>query len=160
VAPVAIANGVLRACAGAALAVSGVVMFAQVIARYAFDAPFYWAEELATLLFSWVIFLGAAAVQRDDSHLSVDSVRAYAGPRVGWLLDLLRRLVIIACCAVLVWQGIALSERTWPIMYPAMDVTRSLLYMSVPIGALFSLVFAVRAIVLREPPARGVPLDD
>ena len=28
-------------------------------ARYVFDAPFAWAEEFATLLFSWIIFLGA-----------------------------------------------------------------------------------------------------
>ena len=78
--PLALADGVLRAAAGLALALSGSAMFAQVIARYVFNAPFAWAEEFATLLFSWTIFLGAAVVQRTDSHLSVDTLRARVGP--------------------------------------------------------------------------------
>ena len=77
---VLLADRVLRTAAGVALALSGSAMFAQVIARYVFDAPFAWAEEFATLLFSWIIFLGAAAVQRTDSHLSVDTLRARLGP--------------------------------------------------------------------------------
>ncbi|MEP7275936.1 MAG: TRAP transporter small permease [Betaproteobacteria bacterium] len=156
---VAAADRILRGAAGLALALSGGAMFAQVIARYVFDAPFAWAEEFATLLFSWIIFLGAAAVQRTDSHLSVDTLRARAGPRGQAALDVFRRLVIIACSAVLLWQGVALSVKMWPLQYPAMDVTRSLLYLTTPVGAVFTILFAIWLLRTREPPGGGMAMD-
>jgi TRAP-type transport system small permease protein len=151
---IALADRLLRAAAALALAFAGVAMFVQVIARYVFDAPFSWAEELATLLFSWIIFLGAAAVQRTDSHLSVDTLRALLGPTGRTTLDIIRRLVIVVCSGVLLWEGIALSIRMWSLQYPAMEVTRSLLYMTVPVSAAFIILFAVRLLWTREPPAQ------
>ena len=151
---VALADRVLRTAAALALACAGIALFAQVIARYVFNAPFSWAEEFATLLFSWIIFLGAAAVQRTDSHLSVDALRTLVGPAGQMTLDVIRRLVIILCSGVLLWQGIVLSMRMWPLQYPAMEVTRSLLYMTVPVGAAFTILFAVRSLWKREPPAQ------
>ena len=150
---VAAVDAVLRTAAGAALAVAGIIMFVQVVARYGFDAPLPWPEELATLLFSWLIFLGAATVQRTDSHLSVDTLRQMSGPVVQAWLDAVRRLVIIVCSAVLLWQGIALSAKMWPLQYPAMEVTRSLLYLSVTVGAAFTIVFALHSLLTRAPPA-------
>jgi TRAP-type C4-dicarboxylate transport system permease small subunit len=118
----------------------------QVVARFVFAAPYSWAEELAVLLFAWITFLGAAAVQRDDSHLSIDTLRSQLSPRGARTLDVVRRLAIVACCAVLIWQGVALSMRMWPLEFPAMGVSRSLLYLSVPVGFAFSLVFALRSL--------------
>lgn len=154
---VLLADRVLRTAAGVALALSGSAMFAQVIARYGFDAPFAWAEEFATLLFSWIIFLGGAAVQRSDSHLSVDTLRARLRPPGKAWLDLVRRLIIIACSLVLFWQGIALSLRMWPLQYPAMEVSRSLLYLTAPVGAAFTILFTIYLIWRREPLGQDAP---
>jgi len=156
---VPLADGVLRFAAAVALALAGSAMFVQVIARYVFNAPLAWAEEFATLLFSWIIFLGAAAVQRTDSHLSVDTLRGRLGPRAQASLDLLRRLVIIACSLVLLWQGIVLSLKMAPLMYPAMEVSRALLYLTVPVGAVFTILFALNSIWTREPPGQDVAMD-
>ena len=104
-----------------------------------------------------LIFLGAAALQADDSHLSIDTMRHYSPPAMQRLLDLFRRFVIAACSALLVYQGIALSARMWPLEFPAMGVTRSLLYLSVPIGFAFTLLFALRGAVRREPPGAVEP---
>jgi TRAP-type C4-dicarboxylate transport system permease small subunit len=142
----------VRFGAGAALAAASLVMLLQVSARFVFSAPFSWPEELATLLFAWITFLGAAAVQRDDSHLSIDTLRTHVSPPARRRLDALRRVVIAACCAVLVYQGIALSLRMWPLEFPALGVTRSLLYLSVPVGLACALVFALRSLRTGEPP--------
>jgi TRAP-type C4-dicarboxylate transport system permease small subunit len=157
--PLALADGVLRVAASLALALSGCAMFAQVIARYVFNAPFAWAEEFATLMFSWIIFLGAAAVQRTDSHLSVDTLRARAGTSAKTVLDVFRRLIIIVCSIVLLWQGVSLSLKMWSLQYPAMEVSRAFLYLTVPVGAVFTILFAVRSMWRREPPGAGLPIE-
>lgn len=130
--------------AGCALAAASLAMLAQIVARFVFSSPIVWAEEFAVLLFAWIIFLGAAAVQADDSHLSIDLLRAAAGPAGRRLLDGLRRIVILATSAILVYQGVALSMRMWALEFPAMGVSRSLLYLSVPVGFGLSLLLALR----------------
>jgi TRAP-type C4-dicarboxylate transport system permease small subunit len=142
----------VRLAAGTALAASSAAMFAQVIARFVFSAPFVWAEEFAVLMFAWITLVGAAAVQADDSHLSIDTLRTQLPPHGRRWLDALRRVTIAACCLVLIWQGIALSARMWTLEFPAMGVSRSLLYLSVPVGFAFSLWFALRTLVRRVPP--------
>ena len=69
--------------AGTALALAGVAMFAQVIARFVFNAPFIWAEEFATLLFAWITSSARRRVQGDDSHLSIDTLRSSPAARRG-----------------------------------------------------------------------------
>ena len=118
-----------------------------------FASPFSWAEELAVLLFAWITFIGAAAVQRNDSHLSIDTLRGRLPLRGQRALDVFRRVVIAACCVLLIYEGTALSVRMWPLEFPAMEVTRSLLYLSVPVGCAFSLLFVLWSLRTREPPA-------
>jgi TRAP-type C4-dicarboxylate transport system permease small subunit len=130
--------------AGCALAASSLAMLAQIVARFVFSSPFVWAEEFAVLMFAWVTFLGAAAVQADDSHLSIDLIRVRAGLRARRILDGLRRTVIVAIAAVLVYQGITLSVKMWMLAFPAMGISRAWLYLSVPVGLGLSLLLALR----------------
>ncbi len=130
--------------AGCALAAASLAMLAQIAARFFLSSPFIWAEEFAVLLFAWITFLGAAAVQADDSHLSIDVLSTRAGRRSRRLFDGLRRAAIIAIGAVLVYQGISLSRTMWPLEFPAMGVSRAWLYLSVPVGFGLSLLLAMR----------------
>lgn len=144
----------LEVVVAAITAVMAAAIFAQVVLRYVFDAPLAWAEESAVLLFAWLIFLGAALVQASDSHLSIDMLRAVAGPRLALALDLLRLAVVAGCSAVLIYQGARLTQRTWVLLYPAMEVSRGLLYLSVVVGAACGLAFVAGLVAtrLREPP--------
>ena len=130
--------------AGCALAAASLAMLAQIIARFLFSSPFIWAEEFAVLLFAWITFLGAAAVQADDSHLSIDVLSARAGPLGRRLFDGLRLAAIIAISAVLVYQSIALSRTMWLLAFPAMGISRGWLYISVSVGFGLSLLLALR----------------
>ncbi len=130
--------------AGCALAVASLVMLAQIAARFFLSAPFIWAEEFAVLLFAWITFLGAAAVQADDSHLSIDLLSTRASPRGKRVFDGLRRGAIVAIAAVLIYQGIVLSKTMWALEFPAMGISRAWLYISVPVGLGLSLLLVLR----------------
>lgn len=132
-----------------AMAAMSLAMLAQVFFRYVLAAPISWAEEFAVLLFAWLTFLGAAFVQRDDSHLSIDSLRRLAGPRLGLALDLFRLAVIGLGSLVLIWQGIELTARTLPLLYPAMGISRAWLYGSVPACFAVGLVFLLADLASR-----------
>ena len=136
-------DGIVWWCLAGVMAAMSLAMLVQVLCRVLLGTAIIWAEEFAVLLFAWSIFLGAAYAQKDDSHLSIDTVRLLAGPRLRLALAILRVSVIAACSAVAIWQGIDLTRRALPLMYPAMDITRSFLYASVPVGFALGLVYLV-----------------
>src|SRR3569833_3316251 len=59
-----------------ALAVMVVLIFGNVVLRYAFNSGFAWAEELSRLMFVWLIFLGAILALRRHAHLGVEILQA------------------------------------------------------------------------------------
>jgi TRAP-type C4-dicarboxylate transport system permease small subunit len=146
----AILRRVVEVLLALGMAVASLTMLAQVFLRYVMAAPISWAEEFTVLLFAWLIFLGAAYVQGTDSHLAVDSLRRVFPSRAVLFLDAFRLAMIVGCSAVLIWQGIALTQRTWILLYPAMEISRGFLYLSVPVCFTIGLLFLCFDLVARR----------
>ena len=131
------------------VAISGLVLLLQVGLRYLVSSPLPWPEELATLAFAWMVFLGAARAQRDRSHLAIDLVRRRLSPTGAGRLDLFIAGLVTLVGVVLIWQGLYLAWRTWPLAYPAMGISRAWLYLAVPAG--FALALLATATGARRP---------
>jgi TRAP-type C4-dicarboxylate transport system permease small subunit len=142
---------VLAALVALAVAIMSLAILLQVFCRYVLNAPLTWPEELAVLLFAWMIFLGAALVQGSDSHIAIDTLRRRAGARVGRALDLARHAAIGFCAVVLIWQGIGLAGRTVQLTYPAMGISRAFLYGAVPVCFALLLLNVVRSAIAPAP---------
>jgi TRAP-type C4-dicarboxylate transport system permease small subunit len=56
------------------LAVMVVLVFGNVVLRYAFNLGITVSEELSRWLFVWLTFAGAVLALRDHAHLGMDSV--------------------------------------------------------------------------------------
>lgn len=59
-----------------ALTLIVVLIFSNVVGRYALGTSFAGAEELSRLLFVWLVFLGAILTLRRRAHLGVELVQA------------------------------------------------------------------------------------
>lgn len=55
-----------------ALAIMVVLVFGNVVLRYAFSTGIAWAEEISRLMFVWMIFLGAILALRQHAHIGVE----------------------------------------------------------------------------------------
>lgn len=77
----ALADRVLRAytraldvLAGLCLAIMVVLVFGNVVLRYAFNSGITVSEELSRWLFVWLTFMGAVVALREHGHLGVDAL--------------------------------------------------------------------------------------
>ena len=61
---------VMAAC----LAVMVVLVFGNVVMRYAFNSGITLSEELSRWLFVWVTFLGAIVAMKEGAHLGSDTI--------------------------------------------------------------------------------------
>ena len=62
------------------------VLLTGVIARFVFNHPLTWSDELASIMFLWLAMLGAAIAQRRSQHMRMT---ALVGMFSGWLRGLL-----------------------------------------------------------------------
>jgi TRAP-type C4-dicarboxylate transport system permease small subunit len=63
------------------LAIMVVLVFGNVVLRYAFNSGITVSEEVSRWLFVWVTFMGAIVALRHRAHLGTDFVVARLGPR-------------------------------------------------------------------------------
>ncbi|MGV3682610.1 MAG: TRAP transporter small permease [Acidovorax sp.] len=67
---------VLDVLSGACLAVMVVLVFGNVVARYAFNSGITVSEELSRWLFVWLTFMGSVVALRERGHLGTDMLVA------------------------------------------------------------------------------------
>ncbi len=73
-----------------------VVTFANVIARYVFNANILWALETTVFLFAWLILIGASYCVKVQAHLGVDVVLNMVSPGMRKVLA----MISVAACLV------------------------------------------------------------
>lgn len=119
---------------GLILALMATLVIYQVIARYAFNQPPSWTEEMARFLQVWLVMLAAPVCLRRGMHLAVD----YVGPRLGAPgRRLLRGAVyglVAAFSAVLTVYGIRLLSIAALQTSPALGISMLWPYLAVPVG--------------------------
>ena len=132
----------LEEIAGAALLVAMCVVAAvQVVGRYLLASPPAWTEEMATLLFAWLVFVGASLALKRNEHFALDVVVetpawGIAANRAGLRAD----LMVLVFCALLIGYGVRLSLVSWNVQTAVLEIPRTWLYAAVPFGGVLMLL--------------------
>jgi TRAP-type C4-dicarboxylate transport system permease small subunit len=82
----------------------------QIFARYLFNAPFIWPEEIARLLLVWMTFLGAAALTRRGADIAVDTFVLLMPTRFRRFFLFARDLIMICLFGFVAFQGFELAK--------------------------------------------------
>lgn len=112
----------------ACLAVMAVLVFGNVVLRYAFNSGIAVSEELSRLLFVWLIFLGAILASVQRAHIGFDGLverLPLAGRKV--LVVLTGALMLWACGMFLV-GGWAQTRINLENAYPVLGISYGWLY--------------------------------
>ena len=123
------------------LAVMVVMVFGNVVLRYAFNSGIIASEEVSRWLFLWVTFLGAILALKEHGHLGTDA--------------LISRLPVLGKRICLVLGHLLMLYATWLVFSGALAQVRINLHVEAPVtGASMAfvygtgVVFAVFAAVL------------
>jgi TRAP-type transport system small permease protein len=95
---------VLSYLIAAALALMVVLVFGNVVMRYAFNSGFSVSEELSRWLFVWLTFLGAVVALKDNGHLGTDMLVGRLGP-AGKKVCMGVSLLLMLFCLWLLFKG-------------------------------------------------------
>ena len=127
-----------RFVATVAAGIMVVVVTAQVVMRYGFNASFDWADEVSRLAFVTTIFVAIPLGIRDGTHVGIDLF-------VNRLPARSRRVVIRATTAlagvmllIVTKATVDVAAATWSERMGALNVTSSVFFLPVIVGVLHS----------------------
>ncbi|GAD55341.1 TRAP transporter small permease [Limimaricola cinnabarinus] len=122
--------------------VATLVAILQVIARYVFNNSLFWSEELILYSLITMSFLTMGMGVRYASHISVEAVYAFAGPRTGKVLQIGAACLGLVFAAVLVWYGgkLVLNTSRMGQLSPAMRIPVGYIYAVIPTAGVFMML--------------------
>jgi C4-dicarboxylate transporter DctQ subunit len=129
------------------LMVMTMVIFYQVILRYVFHHANIWAEELARYSFIWVVCLGSASALRHFNHIRIDFLVNFFPKTVQKWIRFVNYILIMGFLVTLIYYGIQLAQKTAGHPSPGLGISTGFMYMSVPVGCILMLIFALEIIV-------------
>ena len=129
----------------AALSIMVVLVFGNVVLRYAFNSGITMSEEVSRWLFVWLTFLGAIVALKEHGHLGSDMLVSRL-PRGGKKFCLVVGQVLMLYVNWLVFRG-ALDQAiiNWDVQAPVTGASMAIFYGS---GVVFSVSAA--ALLLRD----------
>lgn len=124
-----------------------VLMTGNVFFRF---VPIYsmgWYDEIVELLFAWLVFIGAAALWRENTHFRVEWFYAKFENRfAGYIIGLLIESLSLFFLVIMTLQGlrITLLANDWT---PILKFPKRLQYVDIPIAGSLMIIYSLRNII-------------
>jgi TRAP-type transport system small permease protein len=132
-------------------------VFLGVFSRYVLVRTFTWYDEIARLLFVWIVFLGAAVGVKRNAHFRLHLVVDRFPPALRRATAIFGTLAVMGFGWILIQQGWKLVELGQFQQTPVMGLSKQYIYASVPVGGVLVILFSLPQLwrALRGPAAVG-----
>ena len=118
----------LEVSIAACLALMAVLVFGNVVLRYAFDSGIAMSEELSRLLFVWLIFLGAILASVQHVHIGFDALAGRLPLAARKALVLATGALMMAACVMFLVGGWKQTRINLGNSYPVLGISYAWLY--------------------------------
>ena len=118
------------------LALMVLMVFSNVVMRYAFNSGIAISEELSRWLFLWLIFLGASIAVHEQCHMGSDMVMDLLPPKVQRAAVVLGQLLMLWTTWLLLKGSWAQTMINWEVLAPVSEYSMAWVYAT---GIVFSM---------------------
>ena len=141
-------NKALELLAGLSMAVMVILTTYQVIARYIFNSPSTWSEELVGYLFGWSTLFGATIVSGERGHMNIPVLVDRFNPTMRKAFHIFAEVIaFIFSAAILVFGGFQVSKLAMGQQTSALGVAVGVFYWVMPVCGVIILVYSVLNII-------------
>lgn len=131
---------VLKWVTGIAFLLLFVLTIVNIALRYIAGIAWIWLPDFLTLLFVWVVFIGATVTYSRRGHLVVDFFVNRMQTTRRKVLNLIIRLSMSAFLTVLVIKGVKIAMVRMSIPFPMWDLPSGYAYLALPVSAFLMLL--------------------
>ena len=137
--------GLASCCVGASL----LLLTAQILSRHLRMNVLAPPDEIITLLFAWMVFIGAALLVRNNFHLRVELVDLFLQKRtfLQLLYSIVVSLVILFFLFVMTSSGIKLFINSGTRTSPMLQLPQRLWYVVLPLSGVLMILYTITRLV-------------
>jgi len=121
------------------------ILLGGVVARYVFDNPLVWSDEVASILFLWLSMLGAVCALRRGEHMRMTGLVSRVSPRVRAFLEALSVTAQLAFLVLILPHAWHYAEEEGFVVTAALEISNSWRASALPAG----IVLMISAAALR-----------
>ena len=117
------------------LAVMVVLVFGNVVLRYAFNSGIVFSEEVSRFVFMWLTLIGALVVMKDKAHLGMSSLVDRLGETGQRICRFASDALVLGCCLLLAhgaWKQVVIGMDN---RAPVTDLPLGLVYLCLLISS-------------------------
>src|ERR1700722_9111773 len=100
-----------------------IVLFTGVSARYLFQKPIIWSDELAGILFLWLAMLGAVNAFQRAEHMRMTAIIGMVSPRTRAFFEVLAVAVPLVFLALVLQPACDFASDEAVVSTPALDIS-------------------------------------
>ncbi|WP_400162048.1 TRAP transporter small permease [Brevibacillus sp. TJ4] len=143
----------------AGIACAGVIFltFFNVVARFVFNNPIGWAEEVTLGLLIWMVFIGLSSSMKDNGHIGVDYfVRKLPKPAARFVRAVKVVVIYFVLLGIFVGFGYQLTAQAASKLTPILGISYQYIDMAVPLGGLLAAIhYTILLIRSRKSAGKG-----
>jgi tripartite ATP-independent transporter DctM subunit len=132
-----------------------IVLFSGIVARYIFQRPIIWSDELASILFLWLAMLGAVIALRRGEHMRMTAIVARFPERRPFF-DALALAAGLGFLVLIVRPATNWAIEEGFVVTPAMEISAAWRAAAFPIGVGLMIVFALLRLATRTGLAQAL----
>ena len=137
------------------LAFMVVIVFIEVVMRYVFNSSITSSEELARILFIWMVFIGIVLVLVKNRHVAFDAIQEAVPPLVKKILQAVTLSGICIASFILMVYGYMYSEQNFAWPSPGLLIPFGYISLVLPISGAAMLVIGVCKLIGLFVPKKG-----
>jgi tripartite ATP-independent transporter DctM subunit len=127
-----------------------IVLFAGVVARYVFNRPLVWSDELATLLFLWLAMLGSVVALRRGEHMRLTAVANWVPAAWRGGLETFTSIIVAVFVLEIILPARQYFMDQASVTSPALDIPDSWRTAAIAVGAVLMMVVAIFRLAQRS----------
>ncbi len=135
------------------LAASIIIIVLQVCARYIFKSPLKWSEQLARMLFIWMIFLGVPVAYYRNSAVRFDLILDNMTGKWRIVFEIIINTIVVFFAVFFCYCSAELCIKTGSRMTSGVVMPQNALYIAMPISMLLLVLVMVSKIfeIIKTP---------
>lgn len=127
------------------LTVMVLMVFGNVVLRYAFDSGITVSEEVSRFIFVWLTFGGAMLVFAEGGHIATDGLVASLSGGGRRVVAIVANLLVVGCCVLMVIGGWRQTLINLGNVAPVSGIPKGAIYVSAVVAG-----FCIAALALRN----------
>lgn len=137
------------------LAISLIIVMAQIFFRYVFNTPLNWSEQMVRSFFIWMTMLCVPMVLRKKSAIAFDLIVNNLPVKLRNIILLFVELLILLFAVYFFTYGLRLCIETGDRVMAGIRVPQNLINISAPVAMAMTALVSIEQLVLRVQMMKG-----